>query len=177
MHFTYRPAKTVPYLSRKYWSTAKRSHQDKRVGNHFEHPKDDPKGKVQDVLCKGRSPATLYSRQRLPALLYLPISMLVACASRLTQVVKTQIGYYFLLDLKHIPDDRPPVSPPIASRTTGRYCVAKESSFTHAIDPVLAFVARGVLSREKSKAATAPPKHTFCLWARKILELLQVSEK
>ncbi|MFT6896578.1 MAG: hypothetical protein ACJA13_000980, partial [Paraglaciecola sp.] len=22
------------------------------VGNHFEHPQDGPKGKVQDVLCK-----------------------------------------------------------------------------------------------------------------------------
>ena len=26
------------------------------VGNHFEHPKDGPQGKVQDVLCKGRTP-------------------------------------------------------------------------------------------------------------------------
>ena len=41
-----------------FFSTAKRSHQDKMVGNHFEHPKDDPKGKVQDVLCKGRPPAS-----------------------------------------------------------------------------------------------------------------------
>jgi hypothetical protein len=45
------------------FSTAKRSHQDKMVGNHFEHPKDDPKGKVQDVLCKGRPPASHLSRQ------------------------------------------------------------------------------------------------------------------
>jgi hypothetical protein len=36
------------------------------VGNHFEHPKDDPKGKVQDVLCKGRSPASHLSLRVLP---------------------------------------------------------------------------------------------------------------
>ncbi|WP_157043422.1 hypothetical protein [Paraglaciecola sp. T6c] len=51
---------------------------------------------------RSRSPASHFSRQLLPALLYLPTSMLVACASRLTLAVKTRSRRGFHLNDIHV---------------------------------------------------------------------------
>jgi hypothetical protein len=51
--------KAAPYLSRKYWSTAKTSYQDKMVEKRLNIPRLTRK--VQAVLCKDHPPTNLLS--------------------------------------------------------------------------------------------------------------------